>query len=88
MSRAKQILESILEEDLDDLAAYFVEDEVGMYDFVHNWELMKKRPTLLKEVSSWLKAIDYPSSELDAKELVAAVDRLAGLGGWNASFLA
>ena len=84
-----RVLETFLEEDdsleLEDISSDFVESEVGMYDFLKNWELYKSKPGLEGRIKAWLSETEQPS--VNWENLRDAVDSLASRGGWVASFL-
>lgn len=67
--------------DIDDLAATFIEQEVGRYDWKNNWTVYKSKPNLAGRVQAWL---DMLNVRVGASELIAAVDQLVSrnTGRW------
>lgn len=67
--------------DIDDLAATFVEQEVGRYDWKNNWEEYKRKPNLNQRVQAWL---DLLGVQTEAAALIRSVDELVNrrTGRW------
>lgn len=63
---------------LDDVAADFVEQEVGQHDWVRNWQQMRAAQDPVERVSSWMQGYQL---RLDPAELVQRLDDMAALGG-------
>ena len=60
--------------DIEDVAACFVEEELGRFDFVNNWNQAKSRGSIVDRIAQWL---DRVRLNVDPNELIAALDRLA-----------
>jgi len=60
--------------DTDDLAATFVEEEVGRFDFKNNWEALKGRTNIRERVRLWLEQINV---DTNPDEVIAAIDQMA-----------
>ena len=69
------------ETDIEDVAATFVEQEVGRYDWKNNWSVYKNKPALQDRIMAWLRLMDLNT---DPSALIAEVDRLSTerLGRW------
>ena len=91
---SSKLIESIVEEftDFESMASDFVETEIGMFDFVKNWELYKKSDNWKGKILAWM--CGYTGSGVDSilvqdrEHLINCLDSIAKRGGWVASFLA
>lgn len=59
--------------DIEDVAATFIEQEVGKYDWKNNWPVYKNKPNLQARVLAWLKMLDI---DVCPSELINELDRL------------
>ena len=78
---AKDIVEMLLEDDIEDLALDFIEGAVGRYTFPRSWE--KLQPLARKSMAEgWLRGRGDVVTQPD--DLVKAVDGVADRGYvWN-----
>ena len=60
--------------DTEDLAATFAEEEVGRFDFKHNWEALKARTDIRQRVAQWLEQLNVDNNP---DEVISALDRMA-----------
>ena len=60
--------------DIEDVAATFIEQEVGRFDWKNNWTVYKNKPSLSDRVAAWLALMDL---QIDPSDLIAEVDRLS-----------
>lgn len=79
MSKARQLVEEAVQDEIHDLAADFVEQEVGRLDWVKNLALLKSNGQLQPRLEDWLKRMGY-GHEL-AAPIVEEVERLLKLPG-------
>lgn len=72
----KLIVEIVLDadEDIAEIAADFIENEVGRLDWVNNWRVIKAREDVLAKVQSYLATYGLT---VDAQEVINTVDRMA-----------
>lgn len=75
---ANLVVEALLEmdepeptEEIKDIAADFVENGLGHYDWMGNWELVKRKGEALDRIQSYLNAYGI---QADAREVLAAVE--------------
>lgn len=70
------IVEMVLDadEDTTEIAADFIENEVGRFDWVNNWEVIKAKEDPVAKVQSYL---DVYGLVADAGKIVAAIDQMA-----------
>jgi hypothetical protein len=61
--------------DVDDLAATFVENEIGPFDWKKNWDQAKSRGNMQQRMINWLIAMNVDATP---DEVIAAIDRLEG----------
>ncbi len=75
--RAKQVLET------EDIAADFVENELGRHDWMRNWPVYKSKPDLRERIATWLKHSGYTSA--DPADVEEAIERFlrARPGRWR-----
>lgn len=59
--------------DTEDLALSFVEEEVGRFDWVNNWQTLRKTADMRQRVQEWLSALRVEHSP---DEIVSYLDRL------------
>ena len=75
VSTAKFIVEAVLEldnsETVAEIAADFIEDEIGRFDWKNNWEVIKTRENPVKRVQDYLN--NY-SIVADAEKIVNYID--------------
>lgn len=78
------IVEIILDADesVEDIAADFIENEVGRFDWVNNWNLIRSREDPVAKVQTYL---DQYGLVADAQGVVEAIDRMAEVnpGRWK-----
>jgi len=60
--------------DVDDLAATYVEEEVGRFDFKNNWEALKRRTNIQEKVRLWLEQLNV---DTNPDEVIAVIDQMA-----------
>jgi hypothetical protein len=74
---ARAIMEVLIDADqesLIEIAADFVEDEIGHYDWVNNWRVVKGREDVVAKVAGYLREYSLPG---DPQEIVNIIDRMA-----------
>lgn len=47
----------LAEDEIESLACEYVEQEVGRFDFANNWRTLKKDPSHLSSIRTWLQRI-------------------------------
>jgi len=62
------------DEDTAEIAADFIENEVGRFDWTNNWAVIKAREDPVAKVQSYLDAYGLVA---DARKIVDAVDQMA-----------
>jgi hypothetical protein len=67
--------------EIEDIACSFIEEEIGHYDWRHNWLVTKSAGTARNRVEQWLKSVN---STLNPDDLVRYLDTLASsrCGRW------
>lgn len=67
---------------LQGLAADYIEDEVGRFDWVRNWETIRRREDPVAKVQAYLDTYDIAA---DAQEIVDYIDLMAAThpGRWK-----
>ena len=80
-SRAKELVEMLLEDDIEDVAFDFIEAAVGRYTFPKSWK--KLEPLARRAMAEgWLRGVGDVVTQPD--DLVNAVDKAAEDGFvWN-----
>lgn len=70
------VVEMVLdaEEDVTEIAADFVENEVGRFDWVRNWEVIKEKEDPVAKVQHYLLTYGLMA---DAREVVNIIDQMA-----------
>ena len=70
------IVEMVLDADEDtaEIAADFIENEVGRFDWVNNWQVIKAKEDPVAKVQSYLTAYGLVA---DAQKIADAVDQMA-----------
>jgi len=73
---AKLIVEVLLDDEVSvgDIAADFIEDEVGHYDWVNNWNVVRARENPVVMVQAYLDRYGLVS---DAQAVADTIDRMA-----------
>ena len=61
-------------EDVEDIALSFVEDEVGRFDWMNNWEKFKLKHNAVSKMRAYLKYMKY--SDVKAEDVVKFIDGL------------
>lgn len=67
----------------DDLAADFIENEIGRHDWMNNWTVWKdKHPDYRERIRTWLEKL---GENLPPEDLIQAIDRMKILvpGKWK-----
>lgn len=67
----------------DDLAADFIENEIGRHDWVNNWKSwQKKHPDHKERIRGWLERLGEPH---DPQDIIDAIGRMVILtpGKWK-----
>jgi hypothetical protein len=59
--------------DTEDLALTFMEEEIGRYDWTHNWPKIKAQGTARQRVQDWLAALQV---EHNPDEIISYLDRM------------
>jgi hypothetical protein len=83
---ARLIAEAVLElddsEPVAEIAADFIENEIGRHDWVNNWQLIRDRQDPVQRVQQYL---DEYAIAADARQIVDHIDRMARLnpGLWK-----
>lgn len=75
-SAGRVVVEMLLDDEVSvsDLAADFIEDEVGHYDWVNNWAVVKSRGNPVQKVQDYL---DRYSLLSNAQAIVNTIDNMA-----------
>lgn len=75
-SAATLIVEAVLDdnEDVADIAADFVENEIGRFDWVNNWYVIRGKEDPVAKVNRYLNAYSLVA---DPAAVVAAIDQMA-----------
>lgn len=77
---ARRLIERLVP-DIEDVAANFIEQEVGRYDWRRNWKSMRKDHDMVEHARSWLSRY---SIHLDPQELITWIDEFVDRvkGNW------
>ena len=73
---AHLIVEAILEEEpesVEEIAADFVENELGRFDWMRNWAVIKGKEDPVAKVKAYL---DYYGLRADPQQIVDEIERL------------
>lgn len=73
---AQAVVEVLLDDEVSvtDIAADFIEDEVGHYDWVNNWNVVRSRKDPVQMVQEYLDRYGLIS---DAQAIVNVIDEMA-----------
>lgn len=63
---------------VEDVAANFIEDEVGRHDWVRNWEAFKDKNDPVHRIEQWARGY---AMRVDPNDVVSTIDQMAKIGG-------